>query len=466
MSGLDRILVVGASLAGLRAAEALRGGGFTGRLTIVGDEHHPPYDRPPLSKEAALGMVDPACTALPRLATTGARWRLGAAATGLDLNRREVTLADGSREPFDRLLVATGTRARPWQDPDQARLGGVLTLRTREDAVALRAALDSKPRRVVVIGGGFTGSEIASVCRARGLAVTLVEHNDTPLASALGRTVGRAAAALQRAHGVDLRCAAAVASLESNSDDHVRGVQLADGGSVEADLVVVALGSLPNVDWLRDAGLAVGPRGLACDPGCRAFDAFGIATDDVYAAGDVARFPHPLFNFEFMTLEHWGNAVAMAEVAAHNMLHPRGARRPHVGIPAFWSSQFDVSVKSVGVPPAADQVMVVQGSIESGSFLATYGRKGRLVAAVAFDQGKWLPNYERAIAEGAAFPSPLGLDVPPGAAPTPVDFPRPSGRALDAFITLSGHMPGEVLPTLHREESKIPLTVPRPEPRP
>ena len=451
MTAPERILVVGASLAGLRATEALRVGGFRGGLTIVGDEPHLPYDRPPLSKQSLSGMIDANRTSLPRLAGFDARWRLGTAAIGLDLEQREVALADGSRERFDQLLVATGTRARPWPQRDEARLDGVMMLRTREDASALRAALVARPRRVVVIGGGFTGSEIASTCREQDIPVTLVEHNETPLATALGLTVGRAAAALQRAHGVDLRCGTAVERIEGDASGRVRGVRLAGGELVEGEVVVVALGSLPNVEWLAGSGLAAGPRGLACDAGCRAFDAYGIATDDVYAAGDVARFPHPLFNFEFMTLEHWGNAVAMAQVAAHNMLGTQGTRRPHVGVPSFWSSQFDVSIKSVGVPPAAEAVVVVQGAIERGSFVAAYGRRGRVVAAVAFDGGKWLDNYAEMVAQGAPFPPPPGMDAPSGREAMPADFPRSSGHGLDAFITLSGHVPGEARPVLHRE---------------
>src|SRR5262249_44364617 len=157
------------------------------------------------------------------------------------------------------------------------------------------------------------GSEIASACRALDLPVTLVESKATPLAGALGGIVGQAAAALQRANGVDLRCGSRVQRLEGDADGRVRRVRLAgDDAPIEASLVVVALGAMPNVEWLADPGLAAGPQGVACDVGCRALHRFGIATNDVYVAGDVARFPHPLFDFEFVTLEHWGNAVAMA----------------------------------------------------------------------------------------------------------------------------------------------------------
>jgi 3-phenylpropionate/trans-cinnamate dioxygenase ferredoxin reductase component len=224
----------------------------------------------------------------------------------------------------------------------------------------------------------------------------------------------------------------------------VRRVYLTgDDTPIEASLVIVALGAMPNVEWLEASGLAAGPHGISCDAGCRAFDRFGIATDDVYVAGDVARFPHPLFDFEFVTLEHWGNAVAMAGIAAHNMLHPQGMRRPHIGVPAFWSSQFDVSIKSVGLPAIADQVMIVQGSLRRGEFVALYGKRGRVVGAAAFDHGKWLPHYEAMIAARAAFPGPTGIDVAPVARLQPAEFPARSARSGQPPATLSGHMPAD-----------------------
>ena len=442
MSRAERIVIVGASLAGLHAAEALREGGFIGNLTLVGEEAHLPYDRPPLSKQVALGMVGPECTTLPRRHAVNARWRLGTRATGVDLAMQTVALANGEHESFDRLLIATGTRARPWGRPTEAALHGVLTLRTLEDAASLRSALQAHPERVVVIGGGFNGSEIASACRSLDIPVTLIESNATPLAGALGCVVGRAAAALQRANGVDLRCSTRVERLEGSADGHVRRVYLSGGDTpIETSLVVVALGAMPNVEWLADSGLAAGPHGVACDVGCRAFDRFGIAADDVYVAGDVARFPHPLFDCEFVTLEHWGNAVAMAGIAAHNMLHPQGMRRPHTAVPAFWSSQFDVSIKSVGLPAIADEVMIVQGSVDRGEFVALYGKQGRVVGAVAFDQGKWLPHYEAMIAARAAFPGPTGMDAPPDATPQPAEFPLRSARSMYTPTTISGHSP-------------------------
>ncbi len=175
-----RIVIVGASLAGLRAAETLREEGFSGSLTIIGDEPHEPYDRPPLSKQVLLGRAPADRTALPRRREVHARWRLGVAATGLDMTARRVRLADGDEVGYDRLLITTGVRARPWPHPLEAELDGVFVLRTREDAAALHRRLSAAPRRVLVIGAGFTGSEIASACRERGLPVTVAERGPTP----------------------------------------------------------------------------------------------------------------------------------------------------------------------------------------------------------------------------------------------------------------------------------------------
>ena len=179
-----RIVIVGASLAGLRAAESLRNQGFTGILTIIGDEKHEPYDRPPLSKQVLKGWVPADHTKLPRMRKVDADWRLGVAATGLDRVHKQVLLANGDKVPFDRLLIATGVRSRPWFNAQEASLEGIFTLRTSDDACRMQAALAAKPRRVLIIGAGFIGSEVASVCHDLGLAVTVAERAAAPLAAA------------------------------------------------------------------------------------------------------------------------------------------------------------------------------------------------------------------------------------------------------------------------------------------
>jgi 3-phenylpropionate/trans-cinnamate dioxygenase ferredoxin reductase subunit len=215
-----RIVIVGASLAGLTAAETLRAEGFTGSLMIIGDEPEMPYDRPPLSKSVLTGWLAAENTDLPRWETVeGVDWRLGVAATGLDLRAKRVHLADGRNAEYDRLMIATGTRARPWTNPAEAVLDGVFTVRTRSDAARLRQRLAHGPNRVLVIGGGFTGSEIASCCRELGLAVTLAELGPAPLAGVLGSVIAERMAQLQRQHGVDLRCGMTVTSRRAMTED-------------------------------------------------------------------------------------------------------------------------------------------------------------------------------------------------------------------------------------------------------
>ncbi|MCQ4084442.1 FAD-dependent oxidoreductase [Streptomyces sp. RB6PN25] len=437
-----RIVIVGASLAGLRAAETLREEGFTGSLTVVGDEPYPPYDRPPLSKQVLLGQAAADATGLPMRRDPDAQWRLGVRATGLDPPGKRVLLADGESLPYDRVLIATGTRARPWPNEREAALDGVFTLRTRDDAAGLAERLAAGPRRVLVIGGGFTGSEIASACRERGIEVTVAERGPAPLVGALGGTLSKLAVGLHRAHGVDLRCGVTVTALRGNGQ--FTGADLSDGSRVDADVCVVAMGAVRNTEWLVDCGLAAGPRGVACDAGCRAFNMYGIVTDDVFVAGDVARFPHPLFGYQMLSLEHWGNAVAQAQVAAHNMVNPGPRRRPHLAVPTFWSSQFGLNIKSVGVPVFSDQVVIAQGSLDERRLAMVYGYQGRVTAAVTVDMAKSLEYYQSLIETAAPFPpGPGAADGRPLLTEftLPSDVPDPKELSHGPTVALTGYLP-------------------------
>ncbi|WP_459384967.1 FAD-dependent oxidoreductase [Arthrobacter humicola] len=439
-----RIVIVGTSLTGLRAAERLREEGFTGSLTLIGEEAHEPYDRPPLSKQVLAGSVRSADTSLPRRRGIDADWRLGVAATSLDLAARQVHLADGGRIGFDKLLIATGVRARSWPNAAEAALAGVLTLRTREDAATLRQLLAARPRRVLVIGAGFIGCEVASVCRELGLPVTVAEAGPAPLGAALGSVIGAIAGELQIENGVDLRCGVRVLSLEGDAGGQLRRARLSDGTTLDVDIAVAALGTVRNGDWLAGSGLASGVWGVACDAGCRAFDVNGLVTDDVFVAGDVSRAPQPMFGYQFLAVEHWGNAVSQAEVAAHNMVSGETARWPHLAVPKFWSVQFGTEIKSVGVPSVADEVAIVQGSVGSRRFLAVYGYKGRIVAAVAFNQNKWLDFYEPLIDQAASFPPTFHhIDEPDDAQPVPAGFQPAASPTQDATVVVTGHYPNE-----------------------
>jgi NADPH-dependent 2,4-dienoyl-CoA reductase/sulfur reductase-like enzyme len=439
-----RIVIVGASLAGLRGAEALRKEGFKGHLTIIGDEPDEPYDRPPLSKQVQKGWVSADHTKLPRLREIDAEWRLGVAATGLDRARGVVRLANGDEVPGDRLLIATGVRSRAWPNPSEAALEGVYTLRTNRDAARLRAALAGKPRRVLVIGAGFIGSEVASVCRNLGLDVTVAERAATPLAGALGDVIGTIAAEMQRDAGVDLRTGISVSALEGDGSGHVRRATLSDGTKLDVDVVLASLGSIRNVEWLEGSGLAAGFWGVACDAGCRAFDLHGMVTNRIFVAGDIARSPHVLYEYQFLATEYWCNAVLGAEVAAHNMVCEETDRRPHLLVPCNWSGQFNVNIKTIGVPSFGDEIIFTQGSVKQRRFAAAYGRRGRIVGAVTFDHGKWLQYYGAQIMRSGAFPPPpAGFDVPTDMKPVPAQFPARGVPTGAPDVVLTGHDPSE-----------------------
>lgn len=437
-----RIAIVGASLAGLRAAEALRDKGFNGSLTIIGDEPHEPYDRPPLSKQVLKGWVPADHTKLPRLRSVDATWKLGVAAVALDRFNHVVKLANGEDVEYDRLLIATGTRARPWPKPEEGALQGVFTMRTVEDATGLSAALKARPKRVLIVGSGFVGSEIASVCRDLDLNVTVAERGKGPLMGALGGVISEIAAGMMRDAGVDLRTGVAVEGLSGDSSGHVRQAHLSDGTVIDVDVVVASLGSIRNVEWLEGAGLAAGPWGVGCDAGCRAFDINGVVTDHIFVAGDVARAPHVLYDYEFIAQEHWDNAVFGAEVAANNMINLEVGRRAHLPLPSFWSGQFGVNIKSVGVCSFGDEIVFTQGSPSERRFAAAYGKRGRIVGAVTFNHGKWLPYYASLIEKSAPFPPPPpGYDRPADTEVMPARFPDPREPAGNPDVVLTGHNP-------------------------
>ena len=289
---------------------------------------HAPYDRPPLSKQVLAGHWD-----VDRLALTvgvdggidalDLDWRLGTLATGLDLDARQVVLADGERLGFDGLVIATG--ATPRRLPGSEGLAGVHTLRTLDDCLAVRAELDAGARRLVVVGAGFIGAEVAATCRTRGLDVTMVEALPVPLGQALGEEMGAVLADLHRDHGVDVRLGTAVAGLDGGDDGRVERVRLADGSAIEADLVVVGIGVVPNTGWLEGSGLTL-DDGVVCD-------ATTLAAPGVVAAGDVARWPSRRFG-ELMRVEHWDNAIAMGAHAARRLLAGRRRARRRPGHPA------------------------------------------------------------------------------------------------------------------------------------
>lgn len=400
------MVIVGASLAGLRAAEELRSRGYGGLITVIGEEEIGPYDRPPLSKAVLTAEQEPAVPYLAHAQALDVDWMLGVRAVALDPAVGAVHCDDGQDVDFDRLLIATGRRARAWPAATEAALHGVLTLRTLADAGDLRERLLRSPRRVVIIGAGFIGSEVASSCRELGLDVSVVARGVCPLDGALGESAGAWATQLYARHGVDLHAAAGVASIHGDAHGCVDGVVLSGGEFLTADLVVVATGSVPNVDWLCGSGLDV-DGGVAVDGSLRALTVEGDPCANVFAAGDVARWGHPFYRDRLLSIEHWGNALEQGRYAARSMLGETGPAEPFTEIPRFWSTMFGVNIKSVGVPSFADEVMLVQGSPADLRGVFLYGRQGRCVAGVSFDAPRELATWEPRIASGEVFP-PLG----------------------------------------------------------
>jgi 3-phenylpropionate/trans-cinnamate dioxygenase ferredoxin reductase component len=413
-----RIVVVGASLAGLRAAEELRHQGFEETITVVGDEIREPYDRPPLSKQVLAGAWPPERTALTvmhpdGLAGLDLEWRLGVRATRLDLTSRRVLLAGEGDVPFDGLVVATG--AAPRELPGTETLAGVHTLRTLDDSLAVRAALDAGVRCVVVVGAGFIGAEVAATCRNAGCDVTILEALPVPLGRALGDEMGAVMGELHRDHGVDLRVGVGVAGFEGG--ERVTHVRLADDTLIDAELVVVGIGVTPNTGWLEGSGLAL-DDGLVCDATTR-------AAPGVVAAGDVARWPSHRFG-ELMRVEHWDNAIAMGEHAAGRLLadlagdpaDDPASTAPYDPVPWFWSDQYDRKIQLAGRSAGADEVRVVDGSTEERRFVALYRRGDRLVGVLAMNRPRPLVAYRGLIERGASWDEALGQAAPasPGAA--------------------------------------------------
>ncbi|MFD7702820.1 NAD(P)/FAD-dependent oxidoreductase [Streptomyces caelestis] len=397
------LVVVGASLAGLRAARTLRERGFTGALTIVGDEPHPPYDRPPLSKRVLTAPDRPPDVELPVPHGLEARWRLGQAATRLDLVTRTVTLADGARLRYDGLVIATGSAARSWPAAKPSPPAGVVTLRSRDDALALRAAL-AAGGPLVVIGAGFLGGEIAAAARERGLDVTLVEAASQPLENAIGTTAGAYVAALHREAGIDPRTSTTVEGFLTGADGRLAGVRLSDGTAVRAGTAVLALGGTPSTGWLAGSGLAH-DGGVHCDPYLRVLRTDGSVVPDVVAAGDVARVPQPLADGERLALGHWTNAVEQGAAAAATLLagqDPAQALRPFAAVPSFWSDLHGARIRSVGLPAVADETRVVEHDLAGRRLDISYHRAGRLVGALTIGRTGRLASYRSALATEAA----------------------------------------------------------------
>ena len=395
-------VIVGASLAGINAARTLRLQGHTGSIIVVNADSERPYDRPPLSKQMLTGEWEPEKILLPAgKEDLDLEFRLGVRAKAVDLAAREITLegVDGTvaNTAFDSLVIASGASAR--RLPDTAGIAGVHVVRTLADSLALRAELEAGPSRVVVIGAGFIGAEVASSCRKRGIEVTLVEAMPLPLERILGAEMGQVCAQVHIENGVDLRLGTGVLQLETEIVDGVEkvvGVALTDGTSVATEIVVVGIGVTLNIDWLEGSGLTL-DDGVVCDNTL-------LAAPGVVAAGDIARYPSARFG-RMLRVEHWETAIAGGEAAARRLLAEARGETPVVfdPIPWFWSDQYDRKIQLAGRPMPTDTCVVVHGSTDEFRFVALYGDGDRLTGVLGMNRPRHVVQLRAIFEEGASF---------------------------------------------------------------
>ena len=403
MSELNTVVIVGSSLAGLRAAETLRLDKYEGRIIIVGAEDRQPYDRPPLSKKVLAGEWEAERISLRKsedLDKLNVDWKLGSAATALDAKNRIITLASGETISFDGLIIATGSGVRKL--PNHPDWKGVHVVRTLDDSLNLRADLNPGAR-LVVIGAGFIGLEVAATAKARGCEVTVLEGAPAPMMRGLGAEMGQAAALVHADNGVQLRCDVKVAGLVEGSPGAVGGVALDGGEIVPADVVVVGIGVVPATQWLENTELEL-RDGVVCDTTLNA----GVS--GIYAAGDICRWFNNLYDQE-MRVEHWTTASEQGAAAASNLLAvSRGEQpKPYAAVPFFWSDQFTARIQFLGRANGDEIAHVVVGSPEERSFVALYEKDGYLKAALGVSRPKQLMPFRKLLAERATWDQVLEL---------------------------------------------------------
>ncbi|WP_182378172.1 FAD-dependent oxidoreductase [Nocardioides sp. WS12] len=386
------VVVVGGSTGGVRSVQALRRAGFEGRLVLVSDEEHLPYDRPPLSKDLlAVDSVGTPVSLLSQAEVTelDVTLRLGCRAVGLDPDAKVLTIERGGQSdevPYDAVVIATGVEARRLSGTDG--IAGVHVIRRLEDARELRSLM-GPGRKAVVVGAGFIGAEFASAARAHDMDVTIVEAQPVPLAHILGAEVGAEVASVHVTHGAELRTGRTVAAVES-ADGRVTSIRLDDGSELPADVVVVGIGASPATAWLADSGLPIGD-GIDCDE-----DLQVLGFPGVYAVGDVARWPHPAYAAP-IRIEHWTSAGDQAQVMA---AHVVGRDRPAIALPYVWSDQYGQRIQIVG-RPSEGTASTIHGAMATSDLVALYAAPdGRLVGALVVDNPRLFMQVRKAIAAG------------------------------------------------------------------
>jgi NADPH-dependent 2,4-dienoyl-CoA reductase/sulfur reductase-like enzyme len=386
------VVIVGAGLGGLRSAESLRAAGYTGPITVVGDEPYLPYNRPPLSKEALAGGIDLAGLEFRRKATVDdVEWRLGSHAASASFADHTVTLADGAVLPFDGLVIASGIRPRrlPIQGPDQGRH----VLRTADDAMGLRSLL-TPGSHVVIMGAGFIGCETAATARQLGAEVAVVAIDAEPMIRPLGTELGAGMRRRHEAHGVHFHLGHSIDAFAGG--DRIRSVSLSNGTELPADVVIEAVGSVANTEWLAGNGLDL-TDGVLVDESMR------VATDlaPVVAVGDIARHPNALFGGIARRIEHWNMPTETGRRAGATLAallaggEPDGA--PFTAMPSFWSDQYDYTLQSFGMPGIADRIEVVDGDPD-GPCIVEYHDASGLVGVVGVDRTPDLIPYRKQLA--------------------------------------------------------------------
>jgi NADPH-dependent 2,4-dienoyl-CoA reductase/sulfur reductase-like enzyme len=385
-------VVVGSGLAGITVARQLRAEGYAGPITVVGDEEEPPYDRPPLSK-ALLTRSGPGRVGLmdaDEAAAAGIELRSGSSAVALEPDAHRVHLDDAEPLTYASCVVATGSRVRRLPDFGEPR--GLFYLRSMKDALALRDSLDGASR-LVVVGAGFIGLEVASAAVSLGVGVTVVEREAMPLTRVLGQHAGRLARDLHVSNGVDLRCGAGVARIVTgpgpDGTEEVQAVQLSDGATVPADVVVLGAGAVPNVEWLAGSGVVV-DDGIVCDGHGRA------SPDGVWAAGDVARWPNAVTGLH-VRVEQWQAALDQASIVAHNIAHPH-EQRSWDSVPYFWSDQFGRKIQFCGHPGTGSRVLT-----SPGGPVVAFGSEELLTGVLTIGQPRVLARARRLVAERRAW---------------------------------------------------------------
>jgi NADPH-dependent 2,4-dienoyl-CoA reductase/sulfur reductase-like enzyme len=390
----EPVVVVGAGAAGLAMVTGLRGNGFQGQLSWIGAEAALPYDRPPLSKEVLTAARTPEQIGLctwDKVAELDVDLRLGITVTGVDINGRKIMLSDGNLLPFGCLVAATGVTPRTL--PGSESVAGVHTVRTLDDTMALRAEL-GPGRRLVVIGGGFLGTELAAAARSLGTGVVLLDPGTAPLAAAIGAEVGTMIADLHREHGVEVRTGPGAAVVRVDAPGGTfDGVALADGTTISAGAALVAIGSVPVTGWLAETGVDR-VDGLRCDEFCE--------TDipGVYAVGDVSSWYHIGLGAQ-VRLEHRTNAAEQGLYVARRMLGRTA--EPFAPVPYFWSDQYDLKIQAYGLLRGHDEVRVVDSAIADREFVALYRRGDRLAGVLGVRRARALRQWRAQVAAGVAW---------------------------------------------------------------